>query len=403
MQKNNRIVLFGILFIVFVIVVVAVTLNFDSIQTTVLNRGSKETTQKCIGFCPPSKYSTPFQDLFVTTADFNRDGILDLATATPFDTNNNSSNVNNVSVMLGKDDGTFGAAKTYNTNANGPYSINSSDFNRDGKLDIVVGDVGSGTAGVSILIGNGDGTFGTATKFAIPGSGVSSLAIGDFNRDGKMDVATGNAVSGTQGVSILFGDGNDAGTFGAPTIYTAASGILTMIAEDFNHDGKLDIVSGNDNTDIISILPGNENGTFGSAVNYPVGGELGSIVSGDFNRDGNLDVASNVSILLGNGNGIFGSATRYSASGTLGNTTSASDFNQDGKLDLATASTATGNKIAVYVGNGDGTFGTATNYNTGNKAFSFTTGDFNRDSKLDLATANGDSKSFSILLNALTK
>jgi hypothetical protein len=118
----------------------------------------------------------------IAAADFNGDGKVDLVVA-----NGN----NNISVLLGKGNGSFQAAVSYAAGAN-PSALAVGDFNGDGKLDIAVGS-GSG-GGVSVLLGNGDGTFGAATVYA-SGSEVTSLAVGDFAGDGKSDLAvtTGNS------------------------------------------------------------------------------------------------------------------------------------------------------------------------------------------------------------------
>jgi hypothetical protein len=171
------------------------------------------------------------------------------------------------------------------------------DFNGDGKLDLAVTNVLFSS--VSVLLGNGDGTFGAATNY---GAGFTplSVAVGDFNGDGKLDLAVANASDNT--VSVLLGNGT--GGFGAAINYAVASGPRSVEVGDFNGDGKLDLVVANRDSNSVSVLLGNGDGTFGAATNYTVGADPVSVAVGDFNGDGALDLAvpnafsNNVSVLL---------------------------------------------------------------------------------------------------------
>jgi hypothetical protein len=137
----------------------------------------------------------------VVMGDFNKDGKQDLATANP--------GVNAVSILLGNGDGTFSPATTY-TVGNSPYAVMEGDFNKDGKLDLVAANYNDNT--VSVLLGKGDGTFAPATTYAVGASPIS-MAVGDFNKDGKPDLAVANYNGNT--VSVLLGKGN--GTFAPAT------------------------------------------------------------------------------------------------------------------------------------------------------------------------------------------
>jgi hypothetical protein len=286
----------------------------------------------------------------------------------------------NISILLGNGDGTFQAAVDYGAGSN-PSSVAVGDFNGDGKLDIVVANDGSNN--VSIFLGNGDGTFQSAVNYGV-GSAPLSVAVGDFNRDGNLDLAVANELSNN--VSILLGNGD--ATFQAAVNYGAGSTLFSVAVGDFNGDGKLDLTVADAVSDYVSVLLGNGDGTFKTAVQYVAGLEPDSVAVADFNGDGKLDLAvanyesNNVSILLGKGDGTFEATVDYGA-GT-GGPVAVGDFNGDGKLDLAVAN-VTSDNVSVLLGKGDGTFQAAVNYDTGSFPYSLAVGDFNGDGRLDLA------------------
>jgi peptidoglycan-associated lipoprotein len=210
---------------------------------------------------------------------------------------------NEVSILLGNGDGTFGAATNYAAGT-GPTSIADGDFNGDGKPDLAVAN-GAGN-NVSIFLNTGIGTFGAATNYAA-GSNPTSVAIGDLDGDGKPDLAVANGADNN--VSIFLNTGT--GTFGAAMNYSAGSNPTSVAVGDFSGDGVPDLAVANGAGNNVSILPGKGTGTFGTATNYSAGSNPSSIASGDFNPDGKLDLAvvnnssNEVSILLGTGTGTF--------------------------------------------------------------------------------------------------
>src|SRR6516165_2604731 len=286
----------------------------------------------------------------------------------------------------------------------GPQSVAVGDFNGDGKPDLAV--VNSYSNNVSILLGNGDGTFQIHVDYPT-GAQPGSVAIGDFNGDGKLDLAVVNSYSNN--VSVLLGNGN--GTFQPAVSYGTGSGTgpAFVAVGDFNHDGKLDLAVANSNSSNVSVLLGNGDGTFQTAVNYYVGGAPTSIAVGDFNHDGKLELAvavpvpgpsTYVSVLLGNGDGTFQTAVNYNAP-YAPDAVAVGDFNGDGNLDLVVGNRSS--NISVFLGNGDGTFRTAVNYSAGYNPSSVAVGDFNNDGTLDLAVANsGSSTTATVLLQSPT-
>jgi hypothetical protein len=351
-----------------------------------------------LSFLPALNDSLVFEPYSVAVGDFRGIGKQDLVTA------NYCCNTTTASVFLGNGDGTFQAAVNYGA-GNSPDFVAVGDFNRDGKLDLVVANEcgndptcqSGGT--VSVLLGNGDGTFQAAASSGV-GTTPLWVAVGDFNHDGKPDLVTANFGSGN--VSVLLGNGD--GTFQTAVSYGAGGFDPDSVAVgDFNGDGKLDLAVANEASNNVGVLLGNGDGTFRAAVNYSVGTDPISVAVGDLKGDGKLDLmvvnytGNNVSVLLGNGDGTFQAAVNYPV-GSYPQTAAVGNFNGDGKPDLAVANDIT-NNVSVLLGNGDGTFQAAMNYPVGYGPASVAVGDFNSDGKTDLVTANASGFTLSVLLN----
>jgi hypothetical protein len=304
----------------------------------------------------------------------------------------------------------------------GPTPISSvvGDFNGDGRPDLAELVNGS----IAILLGNGDGTFNTSfinTPFGTMGGGVvwRSIVTGDFNGDGRTDLAVlrwnfaGDATCPSGGiVSILLGNGD--GTFSVlPAPACVGTNPLSMVAADFNGDGKLDLAVANNcgfgpqgrcpSPGTVSILLGNGDGTFTDAstlVAGPSNAEPQAITAGDFNGDGIVDLAisnclggcpfGQVTILLGNGDGSFTPTPTSPGTGSVPFSIAAADLNGDGILDLIVANECgDGNKcvsgsITVLLGNGDGTFTALPALVLDSRPQGLAVGDFNGDGKLDV-------------------
>ena len=137
---------------------------------------------------------------------------------------------------------------------------------------------------MSILLGNGDGTFQDALNYTVADA-PRFVTVGDFNGDRHVDlaVATGSTVS------ILLGTGD--GTFQPPTQYSAGTRAQYVVAANFTGDHKLDLLVSNDQG-TISILLGNGDGTFQPPVTTSTEGSTPFVAVGDFNEDGHLDVVT---------------------------------------------------------------------------------------------------------------
>ena len=191
-------------------------------------------------FTPATNFLAGSVPYSVAVADFNKDGIPDLAVV--------NQNSNNVSILLGTGTGSFGAATNFAVGSL-PHFVAVGDFNGDGKQDLAVANFNDND--VSILLGTGTGSFGVATNFAA-GTGPHFIAVDDFNGDGKQDLAVANY--GSNNVSVLLGTGT--GSFGASTNYAVGNNPLSVTVGDFNGDAKQDLVVANYNSnDVPEQLP----------------------------------------------------------------------------------------------------------------------------------------------------
>ncbi|MCI0464844.1 MAG: FG-GAP-like repeat-containing protein [Gemmataceae bacterium] len=289
----------------------------------------------------------------------------------------------------------FAAALNFNVGAN-PNAVVVGDLNADGHRDLILANALADN--VSVLLGNGNGTFQTVVQYAA-GPVPKDLTLGDFNGDGKLDLVTVNSFLGNR-VSLLQGNGD--GTFQPPVSFGTGMAPTSVTGGDFNADGQLDLVTANGLGSSISLLLGNGDGTFQTTFQYGTGLVPTTVTGGDFNADGQLDLitanglGNSVSLLLGDGEGGFLNAVHF-GTGALPVDVAVGDFNADGQLDLATAN-AGGNSVSLLLGNGNGAFQSAVHFDLGRKPASVTAGDFNGDGQLDLATANPFDNSVSVLL-----
>lgn len=336
----------------------------------------------------------------IATADFNGDGIPDLAVGA----SNGSPAVLNI--LLGNGDGTFTAVTPNPAVGNYPYSVIAGDFNGDGIPDLAVGNVDDNT--VSILLGKGDGTFTAMPNLtigiALQSLAPQSLVTGDFNADGIPDLAV------VAGSSVLVFIGNGDGTFKQTTSNLSIGSALPqgIAVGDLNGDGIADLIVANDvQSGSVTIFIGNGDGTFksGSEISGTGSGTIGIAVA-DFNGDGIPDLAvtnydgDSVSILLGNGNGTFQTPVPYPVPLSNLQSVTAADFNGDGIADLAIGSGYAG--VAILQGKGDGTFGSpfiAASVGSFYPSGFLAVADFNGDGLPDVAEPDQISSDAAVFLN----
>ena len=285
-----------------------------------------------VGFQPPVSYPVGTGPAAVAVGDFNADGTPDLAV-----TNSGSGDV---SILLGNGDGTFQAAVNFDAGMPNPEALATGDFSRDGKVDLAVFEPGV----LSVLLGQGDGSFQAAKTLALPTT-TAKMASADFNLDRKLDLAVSDFDPINESIDILLGKGD--GTFQSAKQTSVGSrdpfGNASFAAADINGDGKPDLVVSGDHS--INVFLGNGDGTFGqgTSINVP-------------------------DALLPN-NPIYPIGTLY-ASFSITDVRTA-DINGDGRADLVVLAEGFGKvcqsgacigtndrseAISLFLGNGDGSF-----------------------------------------------
>ena len=329
----------------------------------------------------------------MAVADLTGDGTPDIITA--------NYGANTVSVLMGNGAGTFQPAESFAVGS-GPESVAVADLG-NGNLDIITANYSDST--VSVLLGNGTGAFSPdpfsspnlpAGTFAV-GRGPDSVAVADLTGDGNANIITANYHDNT--VSVLLGNGD--GSFQPAQSIPVGYGPKAVAVADVNGDGKADVITANYDGNDVSVLLGNGDGTFQPAKSFAVGYGPKAVAVADLTGDGKNDIitanygAGTVSVLLGNGTGIFQPAESF-AVGSGPDSLAVADLG-NGHLDIVTANFGD-NSLSVLVGNGAGAFqpepSTAVGFGPSSVAVAVLTGD----GTPDFITANFGDNTVSVLL-----
>lgn len=321
----------------------------------------------------------------LATGDFNGDGKADLVVQ--------SEDNLSIYIELGNGDGTFTSAPGSPIVLPCGYAgaIAVADFNNDGKQDLAI----QTACGVMVLLGNGDGTFTLTQQSPIPLNTANGIAVGDFNHDGNQDIAVIQYLESSNVVTVLLGNGDGTFTQAGGAAMTVGEEPDYIVAGDFTGDGTLDLAVGDAWQSTLTVYLGNGDGTFAEASGSPISlpEDVTALAVGDFNGDGKTDIALSLydeaEILLSNGDGTFTqpSGSPYSLDGSGAGGITVGDFNADGIPDIAVGAEidTDNNEVVVLTGNGNGTF--ARSYFWSGPAESLAAADFNGDGTSDLAVA----------------
>src|SRR5690349_14770000 len=298
-----------------------------------------------------------------------------------------------VSILLGDGDGLFHKGVDFVT-GNGPYSLAMGDLDGDGRQDLAVG--GFTTRAVSIYLGRGDGTFAWSADYACGGR-CELMSIGDSSNDGKLDVVVVNV--DPQVVSGFAGRGD--GTLGRRSDYPAPGYASSVAIGDLNGDGRPDLVL---DGGPVTVRLGQSDGTFGPS--YDCANRGNGVAIADLNRDGRPDIATldnqRVGVFAGNGDGTFGGEAFYPAPGDLASLAIA-DVNRDGRPDIVASSlgswTDAPGAISVLCGDSTGGFAPAVQYPTASSPRCATVADLNGDGWPEIVCANTRDNAVSVMVN----
>jgi uncharacterized repeat protein (TIGR01451 family) len=356
-------------------------------------------------------YPVGHMPILVVVHDFNADKKPDLAVL--------NTGSGNVSVLLGNGDGTFQVAKSFSVGGVNPTSISVADFNGDGKVDLAIGfastmNFSCNGASVSILLGNGDGTFQSAQQVATVPSYYDLVAAGDVNADGKPDLVVqrtqfDSSCSPASGFSVFLGNGDDTFQPGKD---------IAGPPFDVNSDGVPDIFDTHGYAGPLNIFLGQGSGKYKPLASGPEG-NVGLFTVGDLNNDQQQDQVFDASVpcvglfcqggttylgvALGNGDGTFQPTQRYPSvgypfPGSEITDIGLGDFNGDGNLDAAFIHFGS-SQISILLGKGDGTVPTLLTFDSGSGEGSFVVADLNGDGKPDVVTTNLNDDTVSVVLN----
>lgn len=289
--------------------------------------------------------------------DVNNDGKLD---AIGMGTNGSTHSVD---VLFGEGNGYFSNAITKYVTVTDPRDIVKADFNKDGLIDLAICHSAGNT--VSVYLGLGNGKFAKTAANHATGTNPFQMIVLDYNKDNNLDLAIVN-VSGSSSITLLTGNGT--GGFTALSNIVIAANNSRITAGDFNNDSNPDLIATSGDNSSFFFIAGTGSG-FNSPITIPVSETTLEVRSADFNKDGNLDVGivytsnfpNRVVIFYGNGNGTFTEGSQYI---TVSGRFEIQDLNNDGNPDINAYDISVGSNDDFYINDGTGVF-TGSNFTAG--------------------------------------
>jgi hypothetical protein len=319
--------------------------------------------------------------------DFDKDGDLDIATA--------NLESDNISVLFNNGYGKFDTLFDYNV-IDGPCSIYTADLNGDDFLDLAI--CNGDDVHITVFINDKLGGFDNASTYYAAGE-PGHMTGADFDNDGDIDLAlciAGSLFDHANWISILENDGN--GSFAFPVTYETDESPYTVVTDDFNKDGSMDIATANYWNRTISVLINNGNGSFPNHVDYKADRNLQFLIVEDFNDDDYPDlVASGINVFINKGTGAFQEALSYGVYYDI--FLFPGDIDSDGDIDVMTTSHSMDPVLSFYENNGDGEFGYRVSYKTGNRPTELLVANFDKNNHLDIAVLSASGDNVSIFLN----
>jgi hypothetical protein len=326
--------------------------------------------------------------LSVAVADLNGDGKPDLVSANQDD--------DTLTVLTNNALGQFTLKATLPAGPS-PQSVTTADVNGDGYQDIICANAGSRSSGyqgtLSVFTNDGTGNFALMSTLDVGGFAIC-VAAADLNGDGKMDLISANNDDNT--LTVLTNNGT--GQFTMSYLATVGNYPIYVAVADVNGDGKMDLISADQGDGQLTVLTNAGNGQFAYSAAYLVGNDSSSspycVAAADLNGDGKMDLVSannndnTLTVLTNNGAGLFNVSSSPSV-GTLPTSVAVADINGDGRPDLISADN-NDNTVTILTNSPSGKFGFKAKLGVGNQPSSVFASDLNGDGSIDFVSANNN-------------